>query len=320
LIFILTHWDIHSSINRQSLNSSRVMLPKILLKMRIEVPILREILAEFLGTFILVIFGDASVAQSKLTDGKNGDFFAINWGWGIGVMMGVLVAGGVSGAHLNPAVSLAMAVIGKFPLRKVLFYWLAQYLGALAAAASVLGVYSDAIQQYSNGTYVIDDTMNDPGLAGIFATYPAAWLSIQGGMGDQILGTMLLLLCICAITDKKNTQVPTSLVPMYVGFLILAIGICFGANCGYALNPARDLAPRLLTLMAGWGTKVFSYKNYTWFWIPIIGPHIGSILGVTIYTLFIEAHWPTSGEDVLPGTGPDQRSEKHLTAVAPERA
>ena len=119
----------------------------------------------------------------------------------------------IPGAHLNPAVSLAMAVIGKFPLRKVLFYWLAQYLGALAAAASVLGVYSgiisfilvsdiflwnrvnswteyrfsDAIQQYSNGTYVIDDTMNDPGLAGIFATYPAAWLSIQGGMGDQVI-------------------------------------------------------------------------------------------------------------------------------------
>ena len=101
------------------------------------------------------------MAQSKLSDSKNGDFFAINWGWGIGVMMGILVSGGVSGkpiteiitidtrfprfiigAHLNPAVSLALAVVGKFSLKKVLFYWLAQYLGAFAAAASVLGVYS----------------------------------------------------------------------------------------------------------------------------------------------------------------------------------
>lgn len=114
---------------------------------------------------------------------------------------------------------------------------------------------------------------NDPGYAGIFATYPADYLSVGGGLGDQvllstntlsrrgifknvifaqILGTMLLLLCVCAITDKKNTQVPTYLVPMYVGFTILGIGICFGANCGYALNPARDLAPRLLSLIAGW--------------------------------------------------------------------
>ena len=78
----------------------------------------------------------------------------------------------------------------------------------------------------------------------------------------QILATMLLLLCICAITDKRNTQVPSSLVPMYVGFLIIAIGVCFGANCGYALNPARDLAPRILTLIAGWGTQVFRYIHW----------------------------------------------------------
>merc|ERR1712071_60576 len=120
---------------------------------------------------------------------------------------------------------------------------------------------------------------DDPGLAGIFATYPASWLSIQGGIGDQILGTMLLLLCICAATDEKNTVVPPSLAPMYVGFAVLGVGVSFGANCGYALNPARDLSPRLLTFIAGWGNQVFSYKNFTWFWIPIVGPHIGAILG-----------------------------------------
>merc|ERR1712071_215255 len=131
------------------------MISKITALVRIEAPLLREVFAEFLGTFILVIFGDAAVAQSKLSDSKNGDFLSINWGWGIGLIMGVLVSGGVSGAHLNPAVSLAFAVVGKFPFKKVLFYWLAQYLG-------------------------------------IFATYPAAWLSIQGGMGDQVLSNFTL--------------------------------------------------------------------------------------------------------------------------------
>jgi len=172
------------------------MISKITALVRIEAPLLREVFAEFLGTFILVIFGDAAVAQSKLSDSKNGDFLSINWGWGIGLIMGVLVSGGVSGAHLNPAVSLAFAVVGKFPFKKVLFYWLAQYLGAFAAAASVLGVYSDAIQHYaathSDGQLLMNDTMNDPGLAGIFATYPAAWLSIQGGMGDQVLSNFTL--------------------------------------------------------------------------------------------------------------------------------
>jgi MIP family channel proteins len=280
------------------------MTPKLMSWIRIETPLLREILAEFLGTFILVIFGDGCVAQSKLSDEKNGDFFSINWGWGIGVMMGVLVAGGVSGAHLNPAVSLAMACVGRLPFIKVFFYWLAQYLGALAAAASVLGVYSDAIQDYYEKHNINSTSEDVPGLAGIFATYPASWLSVGGGLGDQILGTMLLLLCICAITDKKNTQVPSSLVPMYVGFAIIAIGVCFGANCGYALNPARDLAPRVLTLIAGWGTNVFSYQNYSWFWIPIVGPHIGAILGVIIYIMFIEAHWPDEGEEIIPITVP----------------
>ena len=109
---------------------------------------------------------------------------------------------------------------------------------------------TEAIQNKTGG--VLEMTNEYSGYAGIFATYPADYLSALGGVGDQILGTMLLLVCVCAITDKKNTQVPSGLVPMYVGFTILGIGICFGANCGYALNPARDLAPRLLTLIAGW--------------------------------------------------------------------
>ncbi|XP_046450402.1 aquaporin-7-like isoform X2 [Daphnia pulex] len=304
------HWrsteTIESSTPTNSLRPS-AMAPKLMKMIRVEAPLLREIMAEFLGTFILVLFGDASVAQSKLSKEANGDFFSINWGWAVGVMMGVLVAGGVSGAHLNPAVTLAMACAGRIAIIKVFFYMLAQYLGAFAAAASVLGVYSDAIEYYSNanhnGTLYMNNEANDPGLAGIFSTYPAPWLSIAGGIGDQILGTMLLLLCICAITDKKNTQIPSALVPMYVGFTILGIGVCFGANCGYALNPARDLSPRLITLIAGWDQS-FSWNNYNWFWIPIVGPHIGAILGVFIYIAFVEAHWPEEGDEVVPITVP----------------
>ncbi|XP_057370861.1 aquaporin-9-like isoform X3 [Daphnia carinata] len=299
------HWKPTKTLDSTPTNSiaPSAMAPKLMKMIRVEAPLLREIMAEFLGTFILVLFGDASVAQSKLSNEANGDFFSINWGWAIGVMMGVLVAGGVSGAHLNPAVTLAMACAGRLAIIKVFFYMLAQYLGAFAAAASVLGVYSDAIQSVSNGTLTMNEETQDPGLAGIFATYPAPWLSVAGGLGDQILGTMLLLLCICAITDKKNTQIPSALVPMYVGFTILGIGVCFGANCGYALNPARDLSPRLISLIAGW-EQSFSWNNYNWFWIPIVGPHIGAILGVFIYIAFVEAHWPEDGDELVPANVP----------------
>ena len=111
----------------------------------------------------------------------------------------------------------------------------------------------------------------------------------------QVLGTFLLLLCVCAITDKKNSNVSPSQAPFYVGLAIIAIGACFGANCGYAINPARDLAPRILTWVAGWGKDVFTLADY-WFWVPIVGPHIGAVLGVAVYIFFIEAHWPDDGE------------------------
>jgi len=109
------------------------------------------------------------------------------------------------------------------------------------------------------------------------------------------------------------------MVPMYVGLSIIAIGVCFGVNGGYALNPARDLAPRFLTLISGWGTQVFSYKNYSWFWQPIIGPHIGAIFGVIIYMLFIEIHWPNEADEVLATdvlvTTPEQRKEQYSSQV-----
>jgi len=302
------------------------MLSKLFTRIRIDTPLLREIMAEFLGTYVLVLLGDASVAQSQTSKLVNGDFFSVNWGWGIGVMLGVLIAGGVSGAHLNPAVTLALACVGRFPLIKIAFYWLAQYLGAFAAAASLLGVYNEAIQNMTQGNLELTD--GNPGTAGIFATYPAPYLTTLGGFGDQVLGTFLLLLCICAITDKKNNAVPVALVPFYVGLTVIAIGISFGVNCGYALNPARDLAPRILSLAGGWGTGVFSYRNYNWFWVPIVGPHIGAILGVVVYILFIEAHWPDAEEDHIRADDVEKitntiqkqiRSEKSTHSIDMER-
>jgi MIP family channel proteins len=254
----------------------------------------REFLAEFVGTFVLALLGGSTIAETNTSRDGFKETFAINWSWGVGVMMGVLIAGQVTGGHLNPAVTLALAIAGRLPWAKVPLYWISQYLGAFSASACVLGVHYEAIQQIiirTNETFRGDN----PGTAAIFATYPR-YLTSWGGFGEQILGSFLLMLCLCAIKDKKNNNVSPSLAAVYYGFTVMAVGICFGGRVGYGVNPAHDLMSRLLTLMAGWGIRTFQYRN-CWSWMPVIGPHIGAILGVAVYFLFVEAHWPDASEE-----------------------
>lgn len=279
---------------------------------KITSPAAREFLAECSGTFILVVFGCGSIAQSVLSLGTKGDFFSINWGWCLGVTLGILVSGGVSGGHLNPAVTVALATLGKIPWRKVPHYLAGQYLGAFLASFAVFLVYWDALVWYEHdrGGYRIT-----PDTASIFGTYPSHHLTYAGGVGDQVLGTALLLLCICAITDKRNMQVSKQLVPFFVGLTVLGIGICFGYNCGYAVNPARDFAPRLLSALAGWGLEVFTY-SYHWWVVPILATHLGAVLGAWIYYLAIELNWPKEDADAEKHNGMDPAYAK--LAFAPQ--
>jgi MIP family channel proteins len=243
----------------------------------------RELYGEFLGTCIILIFGNGVVAQNVLSRGANGSYLAINLAWGLGVTMAVYVSAGASGAHLNPAVTLALAARRDFAWRKVGPYFLAQLLGAFVGAATVFFVYREAFHDFDKGVRTVS---GDLGTAGIFSTYPQAYLSLFGGLVDQILGTAMLLLVIRALGDNRNTAPTSNIGPLLVGLLVVVIGMSFGMNAGYAINPARDLGPRLFTFVAGWGTEVFTAGNY-WFWVPIIGPLIGGVLGATIYDLLI---------------------------------
>jgi MIP family channel proteins len=244
----------------------------------------RELAAEFLGTFTLLVFGIAVVAQVVLSRQTSGQYLSINIGWGLAVTMGAYVAGGVSGAHLNPAVTLALAVHRGFPWRKVLPYSLAQFAGAFLAALVVFVTYHEAFANFDNG---IRQVIGPEGTAGIFATYPQPFLStFPGGLIDQIVGTALLVGCIFAITDQRNSAPPAPFAPIVVGALVLLIGATFGFNSGYAINPARDFGPRVFTAIAGWGMDVFRAGN-SWWWVPIAGPCIGGVLGGYAYDLLI---------------------------------
>ena len=235
-----------------------------------------------------MVFGTGSIAQAVLSKGIHGNIFSINLAFGIGAMMGVYVAGGISGGHLNPAVTLALAVTKKFPWRKIPAYFAGQYLGAFFATSIVYFVYSDALQNYTGGNLQV---IGPNATAAIWATYPTEGITRGILFFDQIVGTALLLFCGRAITDEKNMAVPSYLVPVLVGLLVLNIGICFGHNCGYPINPARDLSPRILSLAIGYGTETFSAFDY-WFYVPIVGPHCGAILGSLLYEVFVNLHWP----------------------------
>lgn len=248
----------------------------------------RAALAEFFGTFILIAFGTGVVAQTVLSGQTAGNSVSINICWGLAVTFGVYAAAGVSGAHLNPAVTLALAVRRGFPWPSVAPYVAAQTAGAFVAALVVYIVYHDALLAFDQG---VRQVLGPQGTAGIFATYPAPYLTTFGGFVDQIVGTALLVAGVFFLTDERNAPPPPALVPLFVGLLVVAIGMAFGVNAGYAINPARDFGPRLFTAMAGWGPGVFT-AAHGWWWVPVIAPCLGGLVGGYAYDVCVRNRHP----------------------------
>lgn len=251
--------------------------------------VMREVLAEFLSTFVLMLLGVGVVAQVVLSGQENGTYLSINIGWGLAVMFGCYVAGGVSGAHMNPAVTIAVAVHRKFPWSRVGPYIAAQMAGAFLASIVVYLTYFEALNAFDGGTRQVTGEF---ATAGIWATYPQGFLStFPGGFLDQVVGTALLVGVIFAVNDPRNSPPPTGLAPVIVGMLVLVIGMTFGFNSGYAINPARDFGPRVFTALFGWGSDVFRAGN-AWWWVPIAGPIVGGVSGGWVYDRLIGRRFP----------------------------
>ena len=238
-----------------------------------------EMIGEFFGTMVLVLFGDGVVATAFLFEPFNTEWVVIMLGWGLAVMLGIYVCGAISGAHLNPAVTLALAVRGKLAWNKVLAYWLAQMLGAFVAAAILYFVYQGAIVHAAGGKNIAD------AVGGIFYTHPQTFVGGFGAFGDEFIGTALLVGLIFAIVDGRNQPVQANLNPLIIGFLIVAIGASFGRNTGYAINPARDFGPRLWIAIVSGGASLSANNFY--FWIPIVAPLAGGVVGAYIYDFTI---------------------------------
>lgn len=259
----------------------------------------REAYAEFLGTMILVLVGDGVVCQAVVSQGieaKNavkkeanpdltnyaGDWSTISMGYGIALMMGLYVSAGVSGGHLNPAVTIAMCRHGRLPWNKAAYYIAAQFAGAFVGAMVVYIGYYPGLSEL--------DTW-DIGTAGIFATYPKDHEGIMAGFTDELIGSFLLLMGIFAVTDKFNNEAENGMKPVVIGMVLTGIALSFGYNTGFALNPARDFSPRLFTAMAGWGGQVFTASS-GYFWVPVVAPFFGALAGSEAYTFLIARNHP----------------------------
>ncbi|MGB2952077.1 MAG: MIP family channel protein [Gaiellaceae bacterium] len=272
-----------------------------------------EFLSEYLGTFVLIAFGDGVVAmavsalnQSGRAETKttiflaSGDWLLIAAGWAVAVVLAVYTAGGVSGAHINPAVTLALAVRRGFPWTKVPHYILAQFMGALTGAALVYLNYKDSIKSYEQATHAVRGQLSSVASYSIFATFPAGYFHGQvGPFIDEAIGTALLVGVVLAIIDERNLAPKSNLAPLIVGLVVAGVGMSFGANSGYAINPARDFGPRLFAWIEGWGSVALpgNYGNVgSYWWIPIVAPIAGGIFGALMYDFFINQVLRARGE------------------------
>lgn len=228
-----------------------------------------EFLAEVIGTMILIIFGAGVVAGVVLKDSKaeNSGWIVVTIAWGLAVTMGVYAVGNFSGAHLNPAVTLGFAAIGELPWTKVPVYITAQIIGAILGAAIVFFNYLPHWQQTEDKTAKL----------AVFATIPAIRRPFSN-LVSEIIGTTVLVMGLLFIGANEFTE---GLNPLIVGALIVAIGMSLGGTTGYAINPARDLGPRIahaLLPIPGKGKSDWSYA-----WVPVVGPVFGGIYGAVFY-------------------------------------
>ncbi|KAF2670091.1 aquaporin [Microthyrium microscopicum] len=244
----------------------------------------KEFFSEFLSTFILLCFGEGTVAQNVLSG--SGDTINIGFGWGIGVMMGIYV-GGKSGAHMNPAVTLACCIFRGFKWKKLPIYVLAQVLGAMSATAVVYLNYKTAIDIHEGGPDIRTiPGISKTGTAGIYSTYAQPFLSSGQQFFSEFLATALLIFCLFALLDHRNLGINRQLLPLGMFFVIFGIAVAFGWETGFAINPARDFGPRAVASMLGYSVDIWTvHHNYAW--VPIIAPLIGGSFGALMYDIFI---------------------------------
>jgi glycerol uptake facilitator protein len=252
-----------------------------------------EMIAEAIAMFIIIAFGDSAACMYTLYTPS--PYQQAYWGvciaWGLAVTIAIYVTGGVSGAHANPAVSLAFAVFRGFSWKKVIPYCLAQVGGAFLGAAVVYSMFSPVIDHYNAINHLT--RAGDGGAAGVFFTHPGLAVTPIHALWDQVILTALLMVGIFAVTEERNQLAPKGNTgPLIIGLLVATIGASAGYLEAWALNPARDFGPRLLAWLLGWGAQAFPSPGNYW-WVPIVGPLLGGVIGAGVHHYLVRPFLPS---------------------------
>jgi glycerol uptake facilitator protein len=259
---------------------------------------LGQLISETLAMFIIIAFGDSVAAMYTLY--VPSPYQQAYWGvciaWGLAVTMAIYTTGSVSGCHANPAVTVALAVYRKFSWSKVIPYCLAQVAGAFLGAALVYQLFSPVIDQFNVTNHL---SRLDGGAAGVFFTHPGLAITPIHAFGDEIVLTAFLIFGIFAITEQYNEVAPgANAGALMIGFLVALIGASMGYLEAWAINPARDFGPRLFCFLTGWGSSALPSPQSYW-WIPIIGPLIGAVVGGGAYQFLILPYLPARRKALL---------------------
>lgn len=261
-------------------------------------PLLGELISEAIAMIIIITFGCSVAGMYILYDPS--PYKTAYWGvcitWGMAVSIAIYVTGAVSGTHANPAVTLSLAVFRGFAWRKVLPYWIAQVVGAFIGAAIVYALYYTVIDQF-NATHHL--ARADGGAAGVFFTSPGIAITPMKALVDQIILTGFLVFGVFAVTDEFNTMAPqANFGAIVIGLIVAVIGASAGYLEAWALNPARDFGPRLFAWAMGWDRSAFP-GLVTYWWVPIVGPLIGGVIGGGAQHLLIRPFYPNDKKHSL---------------------
>jgi glycerol uptake facilitator protein len=257
---------------------------------------------EALGTFLLVLFGCGSVATAVLTGAQVG-IFQVAIVWGIGIATAIYLTGSLSGAHLNPAVTIAFATWGNFPWKAVPRYIAAQFVGALVASGAIYAAYHGKLEAYETAHSAVRGAAGSEATAMIFGEYfpnpggmpltdaARATVSASTAFFVEALGTAILVLVIFGCTDPANESRPRILTAATIGLTVTILISLFGPLTMAAFNPARDLAPRLFSAIAGWGRLPFQVNGTGWFTVYVIAPIVGGLIGGGAYRRWLAPHY-----------------------------
>ena len=248
--------------------------------------------AEFLGTGLFLFFGIGCLSALKVAGASLG-LWEICIIWGLGISLAVDLTSGISGGHLNPAVTVALWLFACFPGRKVFPYIVSQVAGAFGGAVLAYVLYSTMFTEFESAHHIARGSVESLQLASIFSTYPAASLSIWHAALVEVVITSMLMGMIMALTDDGNGVPKGPLAPLLIGLLVAVIGASTGPLTGFAMNPARELGPKLFTWMAAGGDIAMTGgRDIPYFIVPIIAPLIGACLGAAIYRYLIGNNLP----------------------------